>query len=487
MGTALEKEVFDGREKKSCLIVGDLILDRYITGEVNRISPEAPIPVVRMEGEKATLGGAANVAGNLKGFHKDVFLCGLIGKDENGERLLKLLEKQDIHFVGASSASRCTTTKLRVVGMNQQLVRIDREDRAFVSAEEEEGLLKGVEKCLPNVQLVVLSDYDKGVCSDSLCRRLMDMCRAWGKRVIVDPKSRDWSKYMGAYLITPNFKEFCETSHSGIPNAEAEICHAAEPLMERYQMERILVTRSQYGMTLVQKGKAALTFPAIQQEVFDVSGAGDTVVASIAALLADGQSLPRAVEFANYAAGLAVSKAGTYMVTLEEVLNFMNRGEQWYADKIIAKEALPELLDHWRRAGEKIVFTNGCFDILHIGHVDYLNKARRLGGRMIVGLNSDASVRRLKGSARPVNGQLARAGILAAMQCVDAVVIFAEDTPEELIRIVKPDILVKGADYRLEDVVGREYAGEVRLLPLVEGCSTTQLIQKLENRLKESK
>ncbi len=469
-----------GKETKKCMVVGDIILDKYVYGKVDRISPEAPIPVVSTSDTRYVLGGAANVAGNIGGLGLNTILCGVIGDDAEGEALVDRLKDRNIVFDGYRSSRRCTTLKTRVVGMNQQLVRVDREFTVALDDEEETELLKRIEENISEVDYIVLSDYNKGVCSDSFCTKMMGLCVGRGIRVIVDPKSSDWSKYKGAYLITPNFKEFQEAVGHSIPNDEKSISDNAVELMLKNSFEQILVTRSQYGMTLVGEGKAPLTFKARQQEVYDVSGAGDTVIATLTASLSLGYKLDEAVEISNYAAGVAVSKPGTYIVTLEDLVEYVNGKGAWYEDKIIEYGKVGDLVKKWRQCGERIVFTNGCFDIMHIGHIDYLNKARRLGTKLILGLNSDASVKRLKGEKRPVNAQNERALMLAALQCVDAVVVFDEDTPEKLISVVCPDYLVKGGDYNVEDIVGRQFSKEVLTIPFVEGFSTTSLISKIK-------
>ena len=467
--------------ESSCLVIGDIILDKYIYGEVRRISPEAPIPVVNVSSNKYVLGGAANVAGNIRGYHLKVYLAGLLGNDGHADRVQKLLLEKGIEFVGVISTSRCTTLKTRVVGFNQQLIRIDDEMTMGMNEEEEKKILKEISSVFSHVQYVILSDYNKGVCSDSFCRKLFDMCEREKKKVIVDPKSNNWTKYMGAYLITPNFKEFQEVIGHKIKNEENQISQCGKAVMQQYKLDQILVTRSQYGMTLVSKELENLNFQAIQQEVYDVSGAGDTVIATIAAFLTAGYKLQEAVEASNYAAGLAVSKMGTYIVSLEEVIEYINHLGVWYENKIISASKLAEILASWRKTKERIVFTNGCFDILHMGHIDYLNRARMLGSKLIIGLNSDFSIKRIKGNERPINDERARSLLLAALQCVDAVVIFNEDTPEELIKQVQPDFLVKGGDYKVEEIVGRQYAGDVRVLSFLPGYSTTNLIEKIKN------
>lgn len=464
---------------KGCLVLGDIILDKYIQGSVGRISPEAPIPVLQVSNERYVLGGAANVAGNVKGYNLKTYLSGVVGSDTNAQTVINILKEKDIDFVGIKSAERQTTVKSRVIAMNQQLVRVDQEDIQGLSCEEEKSLLDGVRDVIDKISVVVISDYNKGVCTESVCKAIIELCRGNGIKVIVDPKSVDWTKYMGADLITPNFKEFKEALGEEPENTESQIALYGDKLLKKYGLDRILVTRSQYGMTLISSIKEPVTYQTIQQEVFDVSGAGDTVIGTIAALLAKEFYFEKAVEISNYAAGLSVSKLGTYTVTAEEVVEYINRTGTWYQDKVKSRANCIELVESWKKRGERIVFTNGCFDILHIGHIDYLNKAHLLGTKMVIGLNSDASVKRLKGESRPINNEKNRAEMLAALQCVDAVVIFEEDTPELLIKDIEPDFLVKGGDYKIEDIVGRQYAKEVRTIPFTEGYSTTGIIEKL--------
>lgn len=479
MSVSLER-IIRNKGKKTCMVVGDIMVDKYVYGRVERISPEAPIPVVAAKDTRYVLGGAANVAGNIKGLHVNAILCGVIGNDTGGDTLINELRNHNITFAGYRSNNRCTTVKTRVVGMNQQLVRVDREDKEWLAKDEEECLVKAIKDNLSKVDYVILSDYNKGVCSESLCKSLIKLCKECDKKLIVDPKCSDWTKYKGSYLITPNFKEFCEAIGQEIDNDEKGISDKANGLMNRYELSQILITRSQYGMTIVGNDRKPLTFKARQQEVFDVSGAGDTVIAVLTASLALGYELDEAVELSNQAAGVAVSKPGTYMVTLEDLIGYLSGKGSSLENKIISDADVETVVSAWKRSGEKIVFTNGCFDILHIGHVDYLNRAGALGTKLIVGLNSDDSVRRLKGEKRPVNGQRERALMLAALRCVDAVVIFDEDTPEELVKKIEPDYLVKGGDYAIEDIAGRNYAKEVLTIPLTEGYSTTSMIEKIK-------
>lgn len=466
--------------QKGCLVVGDIILDKYIYGDVLRVSPEAPIPVLAAKSDRYVLGGAANVAGNIRGYKVKTFLAGALGADENANVVKSALTKKDIDYIGLNSSDRRTTIKSRVIAMNQQLVRIDEEDTFEISKDDADRLIDNILDIVDHISVVVLSDYNKGICTRYFCKKLISICKENKIQIIVDPKTLDWTKYEGVSLITPNFKEFTEMIGKTIENKENAISDEAQEIIDRYNLNRILVTRSQYGMTLVRKGDSPISFSAVQQEVFDVSGAGDTVIGTIAALLAKGMSYESAVEISNYAAGLSVSKSGTYTVSVDEVIDYISNNGTIFQTKIIGLENLNYILQKWRKQKEEIVFTNGCFDILHIGHIEYLNEARNYGTKLIVGLNSDASVKRLKGETRPINNQKSRAGMLAALKCVDAVVIFDEDTPEQLIEKVRPNFLIKGGDYKIDEIIGREYADNVLTIPLTEGYSTTDLINKIK-------
>ena len=480
----IDAEEYKVRVKdKACLIVGDIILDKYISGTVNRISPEAPIPILNVNSKRYILGGAANVAGNIMGLCVKTYLCGVVGRDEAGDICLEELSDNNIDYIGIRINGRPTTMKTRVVGMNQQLVRIDEEETTFLTAEEELELFNRVESVIKKVSVIVLSDYNKGVLTNDFCRRIINLARENKIRVIVDPKKDDWSIYEGAYLITPNFKEFCVAIKGEIINDESAIAANSGKIMNKFGLEHLLVTRSQFGMTLIS-GSNISTYRAIQHEVYDVSGAGDTVIATIAAFLSAGYSLDEAVIISNYSAGLAVSKPGTYVARLKEVIDYINDNGIWYEEKIMDIKKLVTKIGAWKENNERIVFTNGCFDILHVGHINYLNKARALGSKMIIAINSDSSVQRLKGPNRPVNNERARTLVIAALQCVDAVVVFNEDTPRELVKMIRPDFLVKGGDYRPEDVVGREFADKVVIVPLEEGYSTTNLIKKINHKNK---
>ena len=461
-----------------CLIIGDIMLDRYIYGSVSRISPEAPIPVVNVKRKDVDLGGAANVACNVRKLGAHAVISGVIGNDAAGNEVLDMLGREGIEFAGITDDGRPTTVKTRIVGKGQQVVRFDEEDTEWLDGVQEERLKKAVRDSIANCSIVIVSDYRKGVCTNGIMDYVIGMAQKEGIPVIVDPKESDWTKYAGATFITPNFMEFCEALGHECENTEEEIAHYAGALFDRYTIKNLLVTRSEYGMTLLRRGSSK-TYAAMARSVFDVSGAGDTVLAVLSTLLAVGMEPEKAVETANVAAGISVAHAGTYVVSFEEVQDFYDEMNDITDTKVMSENELGKKLVRWRRSGRRIVFTNGCFDILHAGHVSYLQQARKLGDILIIGLNSDQSVKRLKGKERPVNNETDRAMVLAALAAVDAVVIFDEDTPRDLIEYIQPDVLVKGGDYKIENIVGREFAGETKVIPLLAGHSTTNMIEKI--------
>lgn len=470
-------------------VVGDVMVDRYFYGEVKRISPEAPVPVNHVQQIKSVLGGAANVAANLAGLGCQVFVAGVTGDDDNRRILDGLLADARIDASGlVKSPHRSTITKMRILGARQQMLRLDFEEVGDLDRAEADALkqwfLDRVEKGLDGI---AVSDYAKGVCSDDFCQWLIRMAQVHNIPVLVDPKGPHWEKYDGCTFITPNLKEMCEAAGQTVPNEDGPVLQLASMARERYHIENVVVTRSEKGMTLVGGHRTVIHSPATALEVFDVSGAGDTAAASLIAAAAGGLSLPEAVYMANRASGIVVGKVGTYPVHRDELLTDLLAEERklGYGFRPLSWKEISDLASIWRKGGEKIVFTNGCFDILHVGHVSYLEKAAKLGKHLIVGLNSDDSVRRLKGETRPLVHELDRARILASLSCVDAVVIFHEDTPTKLIKMIRPDILVKGGDYRPDQVAGREYAGKVEIIKFEEGYSTTGLIEKIAGLVRE--
>lgn len=461
---------FGGR---SVLVVGDVMLDRYWLGPAERISPEAPVPVVHVGDVEERPGGAGNVAVNLAALGIDVSLLGVTGRDEAGDRLHKLLTEQGIGARLAHSKNAPTITKLRVMSRSQQLIRLDFE--APYQPADTASLLGVFQEAIKHCDLVVLSDYAKGTLDDP--QALMGVARAAGVPVLVDPKGQDFARYRGAGLLTPNRAEFERVA--GVCATAAELVDRGRRLLAELGLEALLVTLGERGMLLITASAEPLWLAAEAREVFDVTGAGDTVIAVMAAGLAAGLDHAEAAELANTAAGLVVAKRGTASVSESELrLAAHRRGIP--GPGIVTVEQLHKLVGEAQSAGQRVVMTNGCFDILHAGHVAYLAEARALGDRLIVAVNDDDSVHRLKGAGRPVNTLADRTAVLAGLAAVDWVVPFADDTPEALICELLPDILVKGGDYRPEDIAGarcvKDNGGQVRILPLREGRSTSRIV-----------
>ncbi|MDO9319530.1 MAG: bifunctional D-glycero-beta-D-manno-heptose-7-phosphate kinase/D-glycero-beta-D-manno-heptose 1-phosphate adenylyltransferase HldE [Gammaproteobacteria bacterium] len=459
------------------LVVGDVMLDRYWHGKATRISPEAPVPVVRVANREDRPGGAGNVALNIAALGAAASLVGIVGADEAGEELRSRLQAAGVLCDFAVSSAAPTITKLRVIAQHQQLLRLDFEQdfgaEAVASLEARTAALLG------GAQVLVLSDYNKGALQNT--RELIAAARARGIPVVADPKGSDFSKYQGATVITPNLSEF-ETI-VGKCRTEEELSARGLKLMAELDLEALLITRGEHGMTLLRPGHPELHMPTRAQEVFDVTGAGDTVVAVLAASLAAGHSLDDGTALANLAAGLAVGKLGTAAISGPELRRAIQR-EEGSGRGVMTAEQLLLAVGDARAHGEKVVFTNGCFDIIHAGHVGYLAEARKLGQRLIVAINDDASVKRLKGPGRPINPVERRMAVLAGLEAVDWVVSFADDTPEALLRLLKPDVLVKGGDYSIGQVVGGEYVlgygGEVHVLAFLDNCSTSAIVEKLK-------
>lgn len=472
-------------EKTRILVVGDVMLDCYYWGEVSRISPEAPVPVVKVAQKTRALGGAGNVAVNLAGLGCRVALTGAIGRDRAGEHFKSLLSAAGVADETVIDDTRPTITKTRVMAQRQQLVRLDEEDVCRPAPETQLRILGAVQKTLPRCAALILSDYGKGMfLSHELTQELIGLGKAAGIPVFVDPKGTDWERYNGATCITPNTTEL-----EGVVGKKLEdeplFVREAHALKERLRLDWLLVTRGPKGMGLFGNDPEPLLLPAKAREVFDVSGAGDTVIATLAATVATGMRFTEAAAVSNLAAGIVVGKLGTQPILwgeLEPALSVEN-GKGSPTLKVAPLQTARTTLDAWRRKGNRIVFTNGCFDLLHPGHVSLLHQARHLGDRLVVGLNTDASIKRLKGETRPILAGKDRAAILSALEYVDLIVFFDEDTPLTLIEALKPDILVKGADYRIEAVVGRQivesYGGKVCLVDILEGYSTTNIARKL--------
>lgn len=449
------------------LVIGDIMLDQYVAGNVTRISPEAPVPVLKVDREWSTLGGAGNVAANVSSLGGQAIVLGLIGNDESAKVVRGMCEKQEIecHFFASQQP---TITKTRIVS-GQQIVRVDREEDLVWSNSAKTEFASIAEKLIQNCEVILLSDYAKGTLSDEILELVISTAKRFDKRILIDPKREDWAAYKGAHLITPNLIELGMTkAGSGVSNNDNEVVEACHKLRDEFQIENIVATRSSYGMTVVAQA-GILNIPTRALEVFDVSGAGDTVLAAFGVALAEGKTVSDSAFFANAAAGVAVSKRGTAIVHRNE-LESLSTGIK----KIISRDDVQLFKNS--SENQKVVFTNGCFDVLHQGHREILKKAKNLGDKLVVGLNSDASISRLKGSDRPINLQAQRIEAIAALPFVDAVMVFEEDTPYELLEELRPNILVKGGDYQLEEIVGRNLVEKVVVIPLVEGFSTTKLV-----------
>lgn len=470
-------------EKARVLVVGDVMLDRYWSGATSRISPEAPVPVVHVKGNEERPGGAANVALNIAALGGKPCLLGYIGDDEAGLALESVLQSRGVETRFIRSATLPTITKLRVMSRHQQLIRLDFEEG--FAGQDHTDLQQHYRELLEGVDVVVLSDYRKGTLEQA--RDLIALAREAGKQVVVDPKEHDFAAYQGATVITPNLSEF--KAAVGEWQDEDDLLARGHALMQRCQLDNLLLTRSEQGMTLLREGRGAVNLPTRAREVYDVTGAGDTVVAVQAASMAAGLPVDQAMALANVAAGVVVAKVGTATVTVAELQKALSLHNA-QAKGVVSEAQLLAAVREARSHGEKIVMTNGCFDILHIGHVTYLQEARKLGDRLIVAVNTDESVRDLKGPTRPVNTMENRMKMLSALACVDWVVDFSEDTPERLICATKPDLLVKGGDNDPQKIPGNhcvwDNGGDVVVMSFVDGVSTTQTIAKIQNMQKES-
>ena len=466
------------------LCVGDVMLDRFISGVVERISPEAPVPVLRVEHETHMLGGVGNVARNIAAIGATADVVAVVGNDSAGRDVAQLFKDNtgtEAHLV--TDGERMTAIKTRYIGGTQQLLRADRESPNTLSEKTAGKIVAAAKKAMKNCSIVVLSDYGKGVLSPTVIGELIDLAHKAGLPVIVDPKGRDFWRYQGADVITPNRRELAEAV--GHPaNAESEIVDGAKSLIIDNDLGAVLVTRSQDGMTLVSAEGTVDHLAAEAREVFDVSGAGDTVVAALASGRAAGAPWVEAAALANVAAGIAVGKVGTAVAFADDIVQALHHQDRERSGaKVLGLEQLLDRVSVWRRGAKKIGFTNGCFDLLHPGHVSLLAQARAVCDRLVVGLNSDSSVRALKGEGRPIQNEASRSAVLASLGSVDAVVLFNDETPLELIKAIKPDVLVKGADYTVETVVGSDivlgYSGEIVLAELEDGHSTTSTIARM--------
>ena len=466
-----------GFDQASVLVLGDVMLDRYWHGGTSRISPEAPVPVVRVEQIQDRPGGAGNVALNIAALGATGTLRGYTGDDEMADSLQEMLEGAGVHCEFMRVADSPTITKLRVVSRQQQLIRLDFEQPDTLTAGTE--LADVIEESLTGCGALVLSDYAKGTLQDP--QPLIMAANKAGVPVLVDPKGTSFERYRGATLLTPNLHEF--EAVVGSCSSEQALVQKGEELMAKLELGALLITRGGGGMTLLRPGAEEMHLPARAREVFDVTGAGDTVIAVLAASVASGAELPEAVGLANVAASIVVGKLGTASVSAPELRRAVQQ-EQGSERGVVTQEQLEIALADARSHGERVVFTNGCFDIIHAGHVAYLEQARQLGDRLIVAVNSDDSVRRLKGKGRPINPVERRMAVLAGLEAVDWVLSFSDDTPRPLLRALQPEVLAKGGDYDKEGVVGweivEEYGGLVKVLAFVENVSTTAIVTKIQ-------
>jgi D-beta-D-heptose 7-phosphate kinase/D-beta-D-heptose 1-phosphate adenosyltransferase len=467
----------NNKEKRNRIcVIGDIMLDRYLYGKANRISPEAPIPVVLLEKESISLGAAAYVALNLVNLNANCILIGKIGKDENGKTIKKLLKESNINNFLIENQSYKTITKTRVISSNQQMLRIDEEKVEPLEPNEEINIIDFIKKIKDEINCIIISDYAKGVCSENLCKKIINIANSNDIKVLIDPKKNNWEKYKNSYLINPNLKELSEFVNQDIKNEDNEIEKILGQIYQELKIKNICVKRSEKGITLYD-GRSCKHFPAEPIEVYDVTGAGDTVIAVLTFMVNKGYDIEKSIYVANKSASIVIQKAGTTPILYDEFISILEKKEK---TKLIGINELKIIIEDLRKKNKKIVFTNGCFDILHAGHVLYLEKAKDLGNILIVGLNTDSSIKKIKGEKRPIQNQQDRAKILSSLESVDFIVLFDEQTPEKLIEQIKPDILVKGSDYKIEDIIGREYAGKTITIDYIEGKSTTSIINKIK-------
>jgi len=467
-----------GKQPK-ILVIGDLMIDHYLWGSCDRISPEAPVQVVNVERESSVLGGAGNVINNLHALGAKVDVISIVGGCEISDELKILLNniKVDTQYL-ITQKDRITSKKSRIIASQQQVVRYDRESTDEISSESQKEILDTFKSIITNYDSVLLSDYGKGVLTFELTQLLISVANESNKKVLVDPKGLDYSKYKGAYLLTPNKKEASEATQIDIKD-EASLTQAITQLKTQCNLAISLITLSEQGVAIYDD--KLRTHPTVAREVFDVTGAGDTVLASLGFALACDYDIDDAVKFSNLAAGVVVGKIGSATATLNEIIEYESSLNKSTSDEHIKTlDEITLLSKELKARDKKITFTNGCFDILHAGHVRYLETAKSYGDVLILGLNSDRSVTALKGEGRPINIQMDRAYILAALEAVDYVVVFDEDTPYDLIKAVKPHVLVKGGDYEGKEVVGQDIADELKLVQFVDGKSTTRTIEKIQ-------
>jgi len=471
-------------DKTHLLVIGDLMIDEYVRGEVNRISPEAPVQVVAVNNEDYTLGGSGNVVNNLMALGASVTVLGVVGEGSNG----KLLCDQ-LNTIGADTRGiiqepgRHTTKKTRIIAEHQQVLRVDRETQKEISAATFNHIIQIAEEVIPNVKVILISDYGKGLINRSMIKRLVQIAKTHNKIVIADPKGLDFTKYAGVNLLTPNKKEASLASGKEISD-DGTLADAGKTLLDKSGIENLLVTCGKDGMVLFEKDRKPFKIDTRAREVYDVSGAGDTVIAVLGLALAAGQPFKEAVSLANTAAGIVVGKVGTAAVTQKELSEALKASAAGTAPKHKTLKELSELCRKLQKDGKRIVLTNGCFDLLHVGHIKLFSTSKKLGDVMIVAIDDDDSVRRLKGPDRPVIGATERVRILSALDSIDHMVVFGDQELDKVIESIRPDILTKGSNYDSEGVLGREiveaYGGRVELIPITEKISSTQIINTIK-------
>ena len=462
------------------LVIGDLMIDHYLWGSCERISPEAPVQVVNVSNESTYLGGAGNVANNLNSMGAKVGVISVIGCCEASSELVKLLKaiNIDTRFL-ITQKNRITSKKSRIIASQQQVVRYDRESTDEIDDLSQKLILKAFKKNFMHYDAILLSDYGKGVLTFNLTKEIITIAKKNNKRVLVDPKGLDYSKYDGAFLLTPNKKEASEATNINIKN-DNTLLKSIQSLKERFHLTFSIITLSEQGVAIFDE--ELRVHPTVAREVFDVTGAGDTILASLGFALACECNIDEAIQFANLAAGVVVGKIGAATATIKEIIEYESNLNKSSSDELIKTwNEISSIIIELKTKEKKIVFTNGCFDVLHTGHVKYLEKAKSFGDILIIGMNSDESVKRIKGRNRPINSQNDRAYILASIEVVDYVVIFDEDTPLNLIKLINPNILVKGGDYAGKEVIGQHVVEELKLVKFINGKSTTDTINKIQN------
>jgi D-beta-D-heptose 7-phosphate kinase / D-beta-D-heptose 1-phosphate adenosyltransferase len=471
---------------KKVMVLGDLMLDEHIWSKVSRISPEAPVPIADVIRISHVPGGCGNVAANVASLGGIPYLVGILGRDSSGEKLVRALERSNVSTNNLIiDANRPTILKSRIIAASQHVVRVDREDRTVISPAVTQKLIKRLQELVPKMDAVIISDYEKGTITKEVCQALIKLARKYKKPLAIDPKGFDYAKYRGATVITPNLREAAIAARTVIVD-DKSLSRAGKTLLKTAGTSHVLITRGKDGMTLLDR-KGASYIPAIPREVFDITGAGDTVIATLTLSLAAGAPMKVAAILANLAGSIVVGKIGTAVCSRDE-LELAIEGREPVAQKIKARNELASISKNLKTEGARIVFTNGCFDLLHLGHVRYLREAKKLGDILIVGVNSDDSVTALKGPDRPYIHELERAEILASLECVDFVTIFHELRPDNLIKLVKPDIHVKGGDYKVADLPEKKLVealgGKVVVIPPIKGRSTTNIVAKILGKTK---